>query len=126
MGYDKKLKVFCWVLLSLFATSVSSANDPDNVSLVPGDKVPYPGVLLPTSRAQRVEVMSLSLDSCTKISSLKDQEDSVLTQRLNNAQAENDRLAAKASPGEWEKVGAFALGVLTTIGVAFAVSHVTR
>ena len=125
--YDSKIvKVlilaFCGCLLSVN----SFGADPDNVALNQGDKAPYAGVLLPTARAQRLDVLNLSLSSCQKIGTLKDDENTVLVQRLNNAQNENKELASQLEPSIWGKLGAFALGSLVTTGIAFAVTRATR
>ncbi len=129
--YDKKIIniILCYVLCLSYGLSSSSsvfASDPDNIALNSGDKAPYAGVLLPTARAQRVDVLNLSYQSCQKIGTLKDDENALLTQRLANAQTENKELADKASSSEWKEIGAFTLGLLTSIGMAFAVSHVTK
>ena len=71
--------------------------------------------------------MSLSLDSCTKISSLKDQEQQVLTDRLNNAQKEETQLASQVDDHSLlGKVGLFVLGFGTASLLAYGFSRTFR
>lgn len=119
----------CLVLLLVFVLDFLSiicyGVEPDNVVLSAGDKAPYAGILFNTARAQRVNLMSIDLQSCTKVSGLQTQEETIMQQRITNLDNENtslsQRLANTKSDGLWEKVGFFFLGSVLTGLTSYAV-----
>lgn len=105
------------ILCILFSLPLHAA-EPDNVVLNKGDVSPYTGVLIPPERAGRIRLVDIDLDTCAKISVLKDDENKVLTDRLNNANAANDmltkRLADTKEDGFFAKPLYFILGAVVT------------
>lgn len=105
-----------YLLILLMASSALA--DGGNVVVAKGQSCPFNGILLTPENAQTLDVQKYNLGSCTKISALKDDENSLLTQRVTNANDEVDRLskqlAAKQDNSFWHDVAFFALGVGVT------------
>jgi hypothetical protein len=120
----KKLISILCILTSL------SAFAEDNVALKKGDVAAFDGILMPLDRAQRVNLMQIDLSTCTKVSGLKDDENKILNDRINNLNAENtnlsQRLVSSKEAGMWDKVGFFIIGAALTTVVAYGAVRATR
>ena len=116
------------VVALLLILSTPAFADPDNVALAQGQAAPYAGILFPVARAQRVQLMSIDLDTCTKRLNLANENESIFQQRTDNLVADNTRLyEEKTNPGFFSTpVGGFVLGLGSAIAMAWAISRVTR
>jgi hypothetical protein len=125
---NKKLGTLLMMLLTLWNPSTAHATDPDNVSLIQGQTAPYAGILFPVPRAQRIELMTIDLSTCTKRLDLSIEDLAVGQERNTNLKAEVTRLNEEKNsrPFFSTGTGGFILGLGSAILMAWAISRVTR
>lgn len=116
--------------LSIFLIFISLAHADDPVVLHKGDAAPYEGVLLDQPHAQTASDTKYNLGVCTQVSALKDTENSLLTQRINNANTAvnnlSDQLAKTQDNSFLKQLGMFVLGAGVATLVAFGAAKAVR
>lgn len=107
-----------------------SAMAQDNVVLHKGDTAPFDGVLLSQDNAQKASDTKYNLGVCNNVSGLKDQENTLLTQRVTNANTAvsnlSEQLAKTQDNSFWKSVGMFVLGSAVTGLIAYGASRAVR
>jgi hypothetical protein len=102
----------------------------DNVVLHKGDVAPFDGVFLTQDNAQKASDTKYNLGVCQRVSDLKDTENTLLTQRVTNANTAvsnlSDQLAKTQDNSFWKSVGMFVLGGAVASLVAVGASRAVR
>jgi hypothetical protein len=112
-------------LLFMIATMVCATADQPSIALSQGQTAPYAGVLIDPARAQRIDDLELNYSHLVTINNLKDQDMKILNDRLNNADAEMDKLSSKVTADDNHthlyEVGFFILGAGLTGLVSYGI-----
>jgi len=116
------------LVLLMLVSQVGFAADPDNVFLHKNDLAPYDGIIFPLPRAERVELMTIDLSTCTKRLNLSIQDNEKADERIANFTAEvktlRDENASKST--FLSQFGMFLLGAGTAVLITYGVHRATQ
>lgn len=102
----------------------------DAVHLQKDDKAPYEGYLTNPSKTRDLYNVGLERDSLKKQLELSQSDNGLLKQEKTILIDQNDKLAKTAydsqSLSSWEKIGYFALGIITAGGAVYAAKKITQ
>jgi len=123
--------------LMIFLTISNVSNADQVVQLNQNDKAPFAGLLFDQEKANNVKIGLIERDLYKEI--MASQSRSIDLLKENEVYSENkvkmlldqnDKLSqslrSSQSMTTWERIGFFALGVLATVGAAYAVRSATR
>lgn len=117
-------------LLFMIATMVCATADQPSVALSQGQTAPFAGILVDTARANRIDDLELNYSHLVTVNNLKDQDIKILNDRLNNADAEMDKLSSKVttddSHNHLNEILMFTLGAGLTGLVSYGVFRLAR
>ena len=117
-------------LLSMLLIASSAMADDGAVLLNKGDLAPYPGYLITTSMATKARDNSVDLTATKKINLNLTDENSLLNERLANAQKQDEflsnQLIKEKDNGMFSKVGFFILGSLVTGAIAYGTTRALK
>lgn len=130
------LRIFLTIVLITILSNPSFADD-DAVVLMPGDQVPFPGILFHKDQAQELkktilerDAFKLLNDSLTQSLSLKDANLTQISTKNDLLLKENDNLAInlnkERTANQWVYFGYFLLGVAGTVGAGVGLKKLSQ
>lgn len=118
------------VLLNLSLPILSGKCDDSAVHLNKNEVAPYDGYEITPQQAIKVRNLSIDNDMEHHVNADLAQENSLMNQRLTNAQQQNESLSKQLvetkESGFFSKVGFFVLGAVITGGLAYGMYRTTK